>query len=460
MGAIYFTSLTRAVEIGANCYSLDLGGQRVVLDSGMHPREDGAAALPQHDLIGDDTADAIILSHAHQDHLGSIPVIMRRQPRAPVFMTEGTRQLSGVMLHNSVNVMGKRRDESGAAGPHFSHREVDIAQRQWQPRPLHTRFDLRGERVRPDENVDVSIEFFDAGHILGSAGTLIRYDGRSIFYTGDVNFDKQSIMEGANFPREGIDTLIIETTRGDSPGAPDFNRQVEEERFGRALQECFSRGGSVLVPLFALGKTQEVLAMLYDFRRKGWLKDAPVYIGGLSTKLTEVYDGLAHKSTRQRQGFQLLHSVAPFVLAGQEAMTAPMRPGRVYALSSGMMSEKTLSNHFARQVLPHRNQSIFFVGYSDPVSPAGRIRSTAPGGMVQVNEDHPPQALECDVQQFQFSAHSTRESIRAYIAELKPKTVVLVHGDPLAINWFREAVTADLPGTRVICPQPGEPVEL
>ena len=100
MTGLTFTNLTRQVEIGANCYCLDLAGKRLVLDSGLHPRFDGDLALPNHRLIEDGTVDAILLSHAHQDHLGSIPVLMRRHPGAPVFMTEATRQLSDVMLHN------------------------------------------------------------------------------------------------------------------------------------------------------------------------------------------------------------------------------------------------------------------------------------------------------------------------------------------------------------------------
>src|SRR5262245_26254291 len=103
MGTITFTNLTRAVEIGANSYVLDLAGQRLVLDSGLHPTIDGPLGLPDHARLADGSVDAIVLSHAHQDHIGSLPVLQRHQPQAPVFMTEPTRQLGDVMLHNSVN---------------------------------------------------------------------------------------------------------------------------------------------------------------------------------------------------------------------------------------------------------------------------------------------------------------------------------------------------------------------
>src|ERR1700733_334263 len=107
---MHFTNLTRHIEIGANCYLLEVAGKRIVLDSGMHPKQESDLAMPDFSLLPDDSVDAIILSHAHHDHLGTLPVLMRRQPRAPVFMAPATVELSGVMLHNSVNVMTRRAE--------------------------------------------------------------------------------------------------------------------------------------------------------------------------------------------------------------------------------------------------------------------------------------------------------------------------------------------------------------
>ena len=137
--------------------------------------------------------------------------------------SRGARQLSDVMLHNSVNVMMKKRDEGVTEYPLFTHREVDLAVKRWRTVPLHTRFDVTGERLPPSEDAELSFEFFDAGHILGSVGTLIRAHGRKIFYTGDVQFDDQTIMQGARFPEEELDVLIIETTRGDRRHAGRFH---------------------------------------------------------------------------------------------------------------------------------------------------------------------------------------------------------------------------------------------
>jgi Cft2 family RNA processing exonuclease len=204
---------------------------------------------------------------------------------------------------------------------------------------------LGGKRVgnRPEEGI--TFEFIDAGHVLGSAGVLMRAEGRTVFYTGDVNFDDQTIAQGAKFPEQGIDVLIIETTRGDHPLPEGFTRAAEERRLAEAIAGAFERGGCVLMPVFALGKTQEALAMFYRFRRENLLGEFPIYIGGLSTKMTEIYDKYALTSRRNLPRLQLLEHLEPFVLNGQNIHEAPARAGRIYALSSGMMTPEDAVEH-------------------------------------------------------------------------------------------------------------------
>ena len=108
-----FINLTRRTEIGANCYYLSAGGSGVVLDCGMHPKEEGEMALPLLGLLGDRVVDAVLITHAHLDHIGSLPVLMRQQAQARVFMTEPTAAIGDALLHNSVNVMIREREDVG-----------------------------------------------------------------------------------------------------------------------------------------------------------------------------------------------------------------------------------------------------------------------------------------------------------------------------------------------------------
>ena len=471
-----FTNLTRHTEIGANSYLLELGGQRLVLDCGMHPKHEGDDATPNLRLVPDDSLDAILVSHSHLDHIGSLPVLMRRQPHARVFMSPPTAQLGEALLHNSVNVMvkhgtggnGGASPPRGPSGPPplFSHRETDQYAQVWQPCALRQLWSLDGERLaRPDE-ADVSFELFDAGHILGSTGILLRAEGKRIFYSGDVNFLDQTVSRAAGFPggdgmpTEPIDVLIVETTRGDHPAKPGVTRADEEARLARGLKEVFAREGAVLIPVFALGKTQEMLAVFLRFKQKGLLGDVPIYIGGLGTKMTEVYDRFASSAPRLLPGLSLLHTVAPYVLSGREASSAPIKPRRIYALSSGMMTEHTLSNLFAQRMLSDARHAVFFVGYADPDSPAGKLRAAKPGDKVQLDDEAPPVELRAQVEVFDFSAHSQREDILNYIRRLQPKKVLLVHGDPGAVEWFKSTLATLEPGIEVIIPPPGEALEL
>src|SRR5216117_289906 len=278
-----FINLTRHTEIGANSYYLEAGGTRLILDCGMHPREVGENALPNWKPIEGQTIDAILITHAHQDHIGTLPVLMRRQPHARVFMTEATSEIGSLLLHNSVNVMTRQREELGLTiYPLFGHRETDRASDQWHLCRYRQPYNTSGDRIGDDGAL--TFEFWDAGHVLGSSGILLRAEGRTIFYTGDVNFDDQTIMQAAIFPEEKIDILIMESTRGDHAKPAGWTRASEERRLAEAIDGAFKRGGCVLIPVFALGKTQEALAMFYKFRRKRILPEFPLYIGGLRKK--------------------------------------------------------------------------------------------------------------------------------------------------------------------------------
>ena len=458
-----FINFTRRTEIGANSYYLEIGRHRLLLDCGMHPKNTGEDALPHLKAIANREIDAILISHAHQDHIGTLPVAMRRFPSARVFMTEATAEVGSVLLHNSVNVMTRQREEIGERSyPLFTHRETDRASERWRWCPLRQRISIAGERAPQRERDALTFEFFDAGHVLGSTGILVRAEGQTVFYSGDVNFDDQTIMEAAIFPEEKIDVLIMECTRGDHAKPAGWTRAGEERRLAEALEDAFDRGACVLIPVFALGKTQEILAMLYKVRREArkLSGEFPIYIGGLSSKMTDIYDWRARMTHRQLPRLQLMRDVAPFILNDETVRDAALRAGRVYVLSSGMMIPKTLSNVFARRLIENPRHSIFFVGYANPESPAGLLRDAGKGGEVALDPDKPPQRIRCDIEQFQFSAHATRETLIEYAKKLSPRKIILVHGDPSAVEWMRAALSVELPDSEIIVPAPGVELEL
>jgi Cft2 family RNA processing exonuclease len=458
---VKFINLTRHTEIGANSYYLEVGQHRLVLDCGMHPKNSGEDALPIFKAIADRDVEAVLISHGHQDHIGTLPLAMRRFSRARVFMTESTAEVGSVLLHNSVNVMTRQREEiEETSYPLFTHRETDRSSERWRLCPLRQQISIAGERALRREKHALAFEFFDAGHVLGSTGIMLRAEGRTVFYTGDVNFDDQTIMQAAVFPEEKIDVLIMECTRGDHGTPEGWSRVGEERRFVETLGAAFERDGCVLIPVFALGKTQEILAMLYKFRRQRLLPEFPIYIGGLSSKFTDIYDRRTHTTRRQMPRLKLMREVAPYILNDETVRDTPVRAGRVYLLSSGMMIPKTLSNVFARRIIENPLHSIFFVGYANPESPAGLLRDAGTGGEVELEPDKPQQRIRCNIEQFQFSAHATRESLIHYAARISPNKILLVHGDPPAVEWMRATLSNELPGSEIIVPTPGAELEV
>ena len=382
-----FKSLCRHAEIGANSYLLETSNARIVLDAGMHPKHEGAEAIPHFEMLEDGSIDSAIITHSHLDHVGTLPVLLESQPQARVFLTEETADLALALLHNSVNVMQSKRIELGITEyPLFEHRELDEHKKSFERRAVERPFDL-------DAHGSIRATFHDAGHILGSVGVTLQAEGKRM-----------------------------------------------------------------LIPVFAIGKTQEVLAMIHRFKRQHLIpKKTPVYIGGLSTKMTLIFDSFSNVSRRQLPGFNFLTDMELETGARKNRGSIPFVSGCIYALSSGMMTEKTVSNNFARQgVLENKRHGLFFVGYADPASPGGRIRCAKPGEEVLLDPAYPPVPLHCEMQVFDFSGHATREAIADYIVKVRPKKAFLVHGDAPAIAWFRQELNRRLPDTDVIVPQPGD----
>ncbi len=448
-----FTSLLRRSEIGANSYLVELGGKRIILDSGMHPKEEGLDSLPAHHELEKNSIDSIFVSHSHLDHSGSLPVIMRAQPDADVYMTPATTKLVDALLHNSVNVMESKRIELGITDyPFYNHRELDDFEKRWRAFGYKRPFNIGG---------GVKATFHDAGHILGSAGIMLEAENKRVFYTGDVQFEKQTLIPGADLPEKDIDTLIIETTRGASPRDESYSRDEEELRFAKSINDCLEGGGSVLVPVFAMGKTQEVMCMINRFKKEGLIPDAPVYIGGLSTKMTVIFDEFADSTPRNQPGFRILKDME-IKTGGRRKKRVPIvyQPGCIYALSSGMMTEKTVSNGFARGFISNPKNSLLFVGYADPDSPAGHIRAGNRGDMINLDSEQPPIQFNCPMEVFDFSGHATRDDLLDYILRVGPKKTFLVHGDIAATEWFAEQLKEKLPDCETIMPLPGVKYEL
>ena len=450
-----------ATDIGATAWFVEMEGHRLLMDAGTHPRLEGRAALPLYDLLQKEEVDAIAVSHCHHDHVGSLPVALRHFPQAHVLMTELSYFLVERVLHNSVNVMKRQRDELGIKEyPLYSHDEVDDLAPRIQGFKYNREVEWASFHKTRAGFSSPTLEFYDAGHTLGSAGIMVRGRKETLFYTGDVCFHDQTILRGARFEDVKADVLIMETTRGSRQLPTGFSRANEIERLSQAIQRVLHRRGSILVPAFALGRTQEILALLAILMREGKLKPQPVYIGGLGRVFTEIYDLESHRTHRQYPNLQLHDGLNLNVLDQGQVESMKLTGGRLFVVTAGMMSESTASHNLALRMIGDQHQAIFFVGYADPDTPGGRLKASKPGDTFILSPSAGEVTRRCEVQDFDLTAHSNRDDLLDFVGEVEPRVVLLSHGEDTSCNWFAEQIHARHPKIKIIRPKPGEAVEV
>jgi Cft2 family RNA processing exonuclease len=458
---VFITNLNPDTDIGASGWLVEMDEHRILLDAGMHPKREGRDALPLYSKAGHLDVDAIALSHCHHDHIGSLPVACRRFPRAHVLMTELSYFLIERVLHNSVNVMTRQRDELGIREyPLYSHDEVDDIAPQFQGFKYNREIEWAAFQKSRAGLPSPTLEFFDAGHTLGSAGILLRGKKETVFYTGDVCFHDQTILCAARFDGVKADVLVMETTRGNRETPKDFTREKEIDRLVAAIHEAQKRKGCILIPSFALGRTQEMLAMLALLMREGKLKEQPIYIGGLGRVFTEIYDLEAHRTHRNHLDLQLHEALQLIVLEKGQAEKMKLSGGKIFVITAGMMSENTAAHDLAVRMIGDERQNIFFVGYADPDSPAGRLRATKHGETFVFSPSAGRLTRKCDLQEFDLTAHANREELLEFVGQVSPRTVLLGHGDDTARRWFEEQIRERWPKIKILQPQPGVPIQV
>ena len=446
-------------DIGASAWCLGIDGCRLLMDAGTHPKRDGRESLPLYREMRGEPLDAIALSHCHHDHVGSLPVAMREHPRAHVLMTELSYFLVERVLHNSVNVMKRQREELGISEyPLFSHREVDELAPVFQGYKYNREIEWAAFD-RPGAE-SPTLEFYDAGHALGSAGIMVRGSRESLFYTGDVCFQDQTILRGARFGDVKADVLVMETTRGNRATPADLSREAEIRKLLAAIREIHEGGGSVLIPSFALGRTQEILAVLGLAMKHGELPRQPVYIGGLGRVFTEIYDLEAHRANRNHTHLVLNEALPLEVLDPRKAERMKLGKGRLFVMTAGMLSEGTAAHVLAARMLEEKEHGILFVGYADPETPGGRLKASTPGESFFYSKTFGELRHRCRVEQYDLTAHANREELLDFVGDVEPRVVVLGHGDAEARQWFAEEIVARHPKIRVHQPDPGEVIDL
>ncbi|HQF41364.1 MAG TPA: MBL fold metallo-hydrolase [Ignavibacteriaceae bacterium] len=452
---ISFLPIGGGNEIGANSYYLNFNGNGIILDCGIHPQKTGLQSLPDFNLLNDKQIDSCLISHAHQDHIGSLPFLIKKIPYVKIITTPQTRAIAELTLHNSVSILKKELDDE--MFEFYSHDEIDLLIKMIEYKEYDKQFELNSYHQLKDSKVDVT--FYDAGHVLGSAGILLENNNHKIFYSGDINLTDQTIQSKAKLPKHKIDTLILETTYGATDSDLLLNWQEESLRFAKEANKILNNGGSILIPVFSLGKMQEMLATIWLLMQKSKLTTVDIYTGGIGTKINRVYDYNRYVVDRIDKEFEL--SSIPQkdyyeITSSEEFFSHPC----IVLASSGMMIKNTASYNFAKRFLRQNNSAIFTVGYMEPESPGYLIANSKRGNKIQLSDFDEAIEVKCEIKNFKFSAHARREDLLKIVDKLKPDNVILTHGDDEAIDWVGSSILKKHKKIRLLIAEIGKELKI
>jgi Cft2 family RNA processing exonuclease len=443
------TDLNRHGEIGSNSTFVQLGSFNILIDSGLHPKKLGYDALPDFEPIENIDLDLIVLTHCHLDHLGSLPVVTSHNPKTPVITSAPNVTLAPRMLRNSINVMKRQREEHGIAEyPLFLHRDVAQLTKQFTIQ----RFE-RGE-IYTKGTDQIEVILHPAGHVAGAAAVELVYKHRRIVFSGDVLFDAQRTLPGAHLPTGPIDTLILETTRGAKGRESGKSRASEVDKLIDQMGAILERGGSCLIPVFALGRMQEMFKIIYEARSFGRLPKSPIHAAGLGMAVCEYFDKIRKKTHLIDFDIKMLEKM------DVHSIDLNMRPGRdlprkgIYLVSSGMMVEHTPSYKIAASLLPHPNNGLCFVGYCDPDSPGGKLLEDRDEATFFFNSLDYSAPIRASIDQYDLSGHADRSELIEYAEQTEARSIVLTHGDTDARKWFEYELSTRMPKTTILDPEP------
>ena len=380
--------------------------------------------------------DAFFLTHAHIDHSGRIPKLVKEGFKGKIYSTPATKELGELMLKDSTGVLEKEARREGEKIL-YTEEDVDGALELWEGKNFHQEIKVGGFSAR----------FYDAGHILGSAMVAIDFLGKRIVFTGDIG-NTGSILQKATEMIESPTYFVMESTYGDR-NHEDGDRILMLER---VIEQTSKRRGVLMIPAFALERTQELLSVIANMMKGGRIPLLPIYLDSpLSIKATAIYEKYLNIKFF---GFPNMH----FSLTTEDSKKINDVPAPKIVIAGSGMSTGGRILHHERRYLPDKNSTLLIVSYQAPGSFGRRIQDGA-DSVILFGEKVP---VRCHVETISgYSAHADQETLFEFVRSHSDtlKKVFLVHGEPKASLTLVQRLR-DYLGVDTIAPKYGDSLEV
>ncbi|MBF0548057.1 MAG: MBL fold metallo-hydrolase [Candidatus Riflebacteria bacterium] len=440
-----------ASAIGASSSLLRLGDSKILVDCGIRMGETETGTLPDLSPLNDFIPQALVLTHAHMDHSGALPLVLASLPRVPMYCTPPTAQLIRILFEDALKIMNSKGAEDV---PLYSKTMVEEALNRIVEVPFdHSIAICEGK---------VLLKFFPAGHILGAAMAEFQSTFGKVLFTGDFMVEAQRTVGGAAIPKGRYDLVVSESTYG-SRFHP--NRENEERRLAEIVSRTITNGGFVLIPAFAIGRSQEVILILSREMEQGHIPTFPVYVDGMVTKVCNVYRDFPNDLTNAlaKRIKKLSHPFFPedgpvkAVLSPKNREEILKGPPCVIISSSGMLTGGP-SVYYAAELAIKPGNLIAFTGYQDEESPGRKLIELAECPLEErtLQVDRRRISIKCSLEKFNLSAHADGRQIVRLISLLKPQNVALVHGDDQTREELWGLLRSSVPDTKIHLPSNGD----
>lgn len=410
---------------------LELGGEKLLIDCGM---QQGGEAAHNHNkkkfAYEPEGVEKLLVTHAHIDHVGLIPKLVKEGFHGEICSTEETRKLAELLLLDAAKIA--RNNEEVLYTPE------DVAKcfHNWKTLEYHKPYDFNS----------FTLELFDAGHILGSAMLKFTIKGKTMLFTGDIGNSPSTLLPDVERVA-GLDYLLIESVYGDRNHE---HRELREEKFKRIVAEAIARGGTLLIPAFSLERTQEILANLDNLFESKELPAVPVYVDSpLANKITAVFDEASERFNKAAQTeledgdnlfkFKNLHTVRS---VGESRLIETTHGAKIILAGSGMSTAGRIVGHEARY-LPDPNSTILFMGFQA----AGTLGRQIKEGVKKVVIDDQVVEVRAKVESIDgYSGHADSDALVDFVSESAEtlQKVFVAMGEPRSSIFLAQRLRDEL----------------